>query len=166
MDHSQRVAALTVELARRMNVPDADLENIRRGALLHDIGKIAIPDSILLKPGPLTDAERDLMHQHPMFAMQMLQGIPFLRPAAEIPGCHHEQWGGTGYPRGLKGEEIPIGARIFAVVDVWDSLRSDRPYRSALSTQDAGEIIQKGAGAHFDPQVVEAFLQMLPALAA
>ena len=160
-DHSQRVAHLTVELARRMNVPSTDLENIRRGALLHDIGKIAIPDGVLLKPGPLSDDEMQLMRRHPTFAMQMLQGIPFLARAAQIPGGHHEKWDGSGYPCGLKGEEIPLGARIFAVVDVWDSLRSDRPYRLAMSTKEAETIIRMGVGSHFDPQVAQAFLEMM-----
>jgi putative nucleotidyltransferase with HDIG domain len=161
--HSLRVAQLTVQLAREMHLDQIDLENVRRGALLHDIGKMAIPDEILLKPGPLDAAEWTIMRQHPNHAIRMLQGISFLEPMLDIPFCHHEQWDGSGYPRGLKGEEIPIAARIFTVVDVWDSLTSDRPYRAALSRPQARQIVEVGSGKIFDPQVVQAFLKMLDA---
>lgn len=159
--HSVRVAELTVELARRMAVSPAQLENIRRGALLHDMGKMAMPDSILLKRGPLSEDEWKIMRQHPLFASQMLNDIPFLRPAVEIPACHHERWDGSGYPRGLAGEEIPISSRIFSVVDAWDSLCSGRPYRSAVPPEQAHEIIKTGAGSQFDPRIVAAFFEMM-----
>ena len=116
-----------MRLAQAMGINEAELVQIRRGALLHDIGKMAIPDSILLKPGPLTDDEWEIMRRHPVYAYELLSPIAFLHPALDIPYCHHEKWDGTGYPRGLKGEQIPLAARIFAVVDVWDALRSDRP---------------------------------------
>jgi putative nucleotidyltransferase with HDIG domain len=161
--HSLRVAQLTVQLAREMHLDQIDLEYVRRGALLHDIGKMAIPDEILMKPSSLDDSEWTIMRQHPNHAIRMLQGISFLQPMLDIPYCHHEQWDGSGYPRGLKGEEIPIAARIFTVVDVWDSLTSDRPYRAALSRQQARQIIEVGSGKIFDPQVVQAFLEMLDA---
>jgi putative nucleotidyltransferase with HDIG domain len=159
--HSLRVAQLTVQLATEMNLDQIHLEYFRRGALLHDIGKMAIPDEILLKPGPLDEAEWTIMRQHPNHAIQMLKGISFLQPMLDIPYCHHERWDGSGYPRNLKAEEIPIAARIFAVVDVWDSLTSDRPYRSALSAEQARRIIELGSGNIFEPQVVQAFLKML-----
>lgn len=159
--HSQRVVDLTLRLAHLMNVEDSQLEHIRRGALLHDIGKMAIPDEILRKPGPLTDAEWEIMRQHPNHAAQMLRGISFLEPAIDIPRHHHERWDGTGYPRGLKGEEIPIAARIFSVIDAWDSVLSDRPYRKAQTEPEALMILQEGRGTQFDPQVVDAFLEML-----
>lgn len=158
--HTQRVTVLTQRLARFMGVGDDELVHITRGALLHDIGKMAIPDSILLKPGPLTEAERELVKQHPKFAYDMLKRIEFLLPAIDIPYCHHEKWDGTGYPRGLKGEEIPFAARIFPVVDVWDALTSDRPYRQGLPMDEVKERIRADAGKHFDPHVVDAFLTM------
>lgn len=158
--HTQRVTVLTQRLARFMGVSDDDLVHITRGALLHDIGKLAIPDSILLKPGALTEAERELIKQHPKFAYDMLKRIEFLLPAIDIPYCHHEKWDGTGYPRGLKGEEIPFAARIFPVVDVWDALTSDRPYRKGLPVEEVKERIRADAGRHFDPRVVDAFLAM------
>jgi putative nucleotidyltransferase with HDIG domain len=159
--HSDRVASLTVRVARRLGVPEEDLVHIRRGALLHDIGKMATPDTILLKPGKLTEEERAIMEQHTTHAYEMLSPIEFLRPALDIPFCHHERWDGSGYPRGLKGEEIPLGARVFAVVDVFDALTSDRPYRSGWSRDKALEHICALAGSHFDPRVVEAFMQEL-----
>ncbi|MEJ5298993.1 MAG: HD domain-containing phosphohydrolase [Armatimonadota bacterium] len=159
--HSDRVASLTVRVARRLGVPEEDLVHIRRGALLHDIGKMATPDTILLKPGKLTEEERAIMEQHTTHAYEMLSPIEFLRPALDIPFCHHERWDGSGYPRGLKGEEIPLGARVFAVVDVFDALTSDRPYRSGWSRDRALEHICGLAGSHFDPRVVEAFMQEL-----
>jgi PAS domain S-box-containing protein/putative nucleotidyltransferase with HDIG domain len=162
--HSQRVAEMTLRLARAMGVPEADLVHIRRGALLHDIGKMGTPDSILYQPGPLSEEEWEIMRQHPVHAHDMLQPIPYLRSALVIPYCHHEKWDGTGYPRGLKEEQIPIAARIFAVVDVWDALRSDRPYRAAWTEEQVQEYIRSQAGKHFDPRVVEVFLEMGGAL--
>jgi putative nucleotidyltransferase with HDIG domain len=158
--HTQRVTVLTQRLARFMGVGDEELVHITRGALLHDIGKMAIPDSILLKPGALTEEERELVKQHPKFAYDMLKRIEFLLPAIDIPYCHHEKWDGSGYPRGLKGEEIPFAARIFPVVDVWDALTSDRPYRKGLPVDEVKERIRAEAGRHFDPRVVDAFLAM------
>jgi HD-GYP domain-containing protein (c-di-GMP phosphodiesterase class II) len=127
---------------------------------LHDIGKMAIPDSILLKPGQLTDDERQLIERHPVYAYEMLSPIEFLRPALDIPYCHHEKWDGSGYPRGLKGEEIPFAARIFPVIDVWDALTSDRPYRRALPHDEVRRMIRADSGKHFDPRVVEAFMEL------
>jgi putative nucleotidyltransferase with HDIG domain len=159
--HTQRVSELTLQLARGFGFSEMELEHIRRGALLHDIGKMGVPDEILLKPGKLTEAEWNVMRKHPEFAHEMLLPILYLRSALDIPYCHHEKWDGSGYPRGLKGEEIPLTARIFAVVDVWDALTSDRPYRSALSPQKALSYIREGSGKHFDPQVVTAFIALL-----
>ncbi len=156
--HTQRVTDMTVRLAVMMNVPEEMLVHIRRGALLHDIGKMGIPDSILLKPGPLTKGEWDIMHQHPVYAFDLLASIANLGPALEIPYSHHEKWDGSGYPQGLKGEQIPIAARIFAVVDVWDALRNDRPYRTAWPDERVIEYIRSESGKHFDPRVVESFL--------
>jgi putative nucleotidyltransferase with HDIG domain len=158
--HTQRVTVLTQRLARFMGVGDDDLIHITRGALLHDIGKMAIPDSILLKPGALTDEERELIKQHPKYAYDMLKRIEFLLPAIDIPYCHHEKWDGTGYPRGLKEENIPFAARLFPVIDVWDALTSDRPYRKGLPRDEVRDRIQADSGKHFDPRVVDAFLQM------
>ena len=134
---------------------------MRRGALLHDIGKLGIPDHILLKPDKLSEVEWAIMRQHPKHAFNMLMPINYLRPALDIPYCHHEKWNGTGYPRGLKGEDIPLVARIFAVVDVWDALRSDRPYRASWPAEKVREYIIEESGKHFDPQVVRAFLELL-----
>jgi putative nucleotidyltransferase with HDIG domain len=159
--HTQRVNELTLELARVFGFSEAERVHIRRGALLHDIGKMGVPDSILLKEGKLTSEEWEVMRKHPDFAHEMLLPITYLRPALDIPYCHHEKWDGSGYPRGLKGEEIPLTARIFAVVDVWDALTSDRPYRAAWSREKALKYICKGAGSHFDPRVVEAFVELL-----
>ncbi|KAF0109018.1 MAG: putative PAS/PAC sensor protein [Anaerolineaceae bacterium] len=160
--HTQRVAEMTMNLAREMGVPEKGSIHIRRGALLHDIGKMGVPDSVLLKAGPLTDEEWRIMRQHPDFACEMISPIAYLRPALDIPYCHHEKWDGTGYPRGLKGEQIPLAARIFAVVDVWDALRSDRPYRKGWPADKALQYIREQSGLHFDPQVVETFLRLLP----
>jgi diguanylate cyclase (GGDEF)-like protein/PAS domain S-box-containing protein/putative nucleotidyltransferase with HDIG domain len=157
--HSRRVTELTLRLAHAMGIPGAELVHVRRGALLHDIGKMGIPDRILHKPGPLTEEEWQVMRRHPQYAREMLQPVAFLRPALEIPYCHHERWDGTGYPRGLKGEEIPLAARIFAVVDVWDALRSDRPYRPAWSERRVCEHLRSLAGTHLEPVVVEVFLR-------
>lgn len=158
--HTQRVTVLTERLARSMGVRDEALIHIKRGALLHDIGKMGIPDGILLKPGQLTDEERKLIQKHPVYAYEMLSPIDFLLPAIDIPYCHHEKWDGTGYPRGLRGEEIPFAARIFPVIDVWDALISDRPYRKALPQEEVRRIIQADSGKHFDPRVVEAFMSL------
>jgi putative nucleotidyltransferase with HDIG domain len=158
--HTQRVTVLTERLAKFMGVKDEALEHIRRGALLHDIGKMAIPDGILLKPGKLTDEERAIVQRHPVYAFEMLSPIKFLVPALDIPYCHHEKWDGTGYPQKLRGEEIPLPARIFSVIDVWDALVSDRPYRRGLDPAEIRNHIRGQAGSHFDPTVVEAFLSM------
>lgn len=159
--HSQRVTEMTIELARTMGLDESELTHLRRGALLHDIGKLGVPDHILLKPGKLTDNEWEIMRKHPGFAYEMLTPIAYLRPALDIPHAHHEKWDGTGYPRGLKGEDIPLEARLFAVVDVWDALTSDRPYRLAWTKEKALEFIQEQSGKHFEPKVVEAFLTMI-----
>ena len=161
--HSRRVTEATLRLATEMNVPDWELPHIRRGALLHDIGKMAIPDSILHKPGKLTKEEWEIMHQHPIFAYQLLSKIDYLKPALDIPYYHHEKWDGTGYPFGLKGTQIPLAARIFAVIDVWDALLSDRPYRKAWKEEKVIAYIKDQAGKHFDPDVVRVFLNLLKA---
>ncbi|MCL4504522.1 MAG: GAF domain-containing protein [Chloroflexi bacterium] len=158
--HTQRVAEITTDLARLMGLSDAELVHVRRGALLHDIGKIAIPDKILNKPGPLNEGETADMRRHPQFAYEMLAPITFLHSAIDIPYCHHEKWDGSGYPRGLKGREIPLAARIFSVVDVWDALRSDRPYRGGWPEEQVIAYILTQSGAYFDPDVVEAFMRM------
>jgi len=160
--HAQRVTSMTLQLAREMELPDSELVQIRRGALLHDIGKMGIPDSILQKPGELTAEEWETMMKHPFYAFRMLSSISYLRTALEIPYCHHEKWDGSGYPRGLKGEQIPLPARIFAVVDVWDALTSDRPYRAAWPRVKAMLYIRKQAGVHFDPRVVDRFIKLDP----
>lgn len=162
--HSQRVVNLTIELAKLMNFEDAELINIQRGALLHDIGKMGIPDVILLKNGPLAPDEWMTMKQHPTLAYQMLSKIQYLIPCLDIPHYHHEKWDGTGYPSGLKGKDIPIAARIFAVVDVWDALTSDRPYRSAWSVEKAKEYIKDQSGKHFDPEIVRMFFDILESI--
>lgn len=159
--HSQRVTQLTVCLAQAMGMSSDEIVHIRRGAFLHDIGKMGIPDSILLKPGSLHDEEWAVMRRHPEYAYSMLSPIEFLRPALDIPYCHHEKWDGSGYPRGLRGDEIPLSARIFAVVDVWDALSFDRPYRKAWPREQVFAHLEEGAGQHFDPMVVGAFLKMM-----
>ena len=159
--HSQRVTEMTIKIAKAMGISETELVHIRRGALLHDIGKMGIPDSILLKPGPLTDEEWEIMYKHPVYAYEMLSSIAFLRPALDIPYYHHEKWDGTGYPRGLKGEQIPLSARIFALVDVRDALNSERPYRPAWPEGKVYEYIREHAGKHFDPKVVKVFLETL-----
>ncbi|MFO8036226.1 MAG: GAF domain-containing protein [Anaerolineales bacterium] len=159
--HSQRVSDLTIQLAKRLGVPEKKLPHIRRGALLHDIGKMAIPDDILQKKGPLSDQEWEIIKKHPLYAKEMLQSILYLKKALDIPLFHHERWDGKGYPKGLKGEHIPLPARIFAVVDVWDALISDRPYRSAWSKEKALSHIKEQSGKHFDPQIVAAFLDLI-----
>jgi len=159
--HTLRVAKMAVKLAESLGVGEEELVHIRRGALLHDIGKIGIPDDILLKPGELTEEEWEIMKQHPVFAYNMLSQIAYLKPALDIPYCHHERWDGTGYPRGLKGEQIPLAARIFAVIDVWDALLSDRPYRDAWPKDKVRDYIRAQSGTHFDPAVVEAFFEIV-----
>ncbi|MBK9964113.1 MAG: GAF domain-containing protein [Holophagales bacterium] len=156
--HTQRVKDMTLRLARAMGFPEDELIQIQRGALLHDIGKMGVPDGILLKPGPLTDEEWVLMRGHARLAFELLSPIAYLRPAIDIPYAHHERWDGSGYPRGLKGKEIPRAARTFAVVDVWDALRSDRPYRTGWPEEKVITYIEGLSGTHFDPEVVEAFL--------
>lgn len=156
--HTQRVTEMSLELADRMGMSEAEKADLRRGALLHDIGKMGVPDSILHKPGGLTESEWEIMRQHPIFAYQMLSPISYLKRAVEISYCHHERWDGTGYPHGLKGEEIPLAARVFAIVDVFDALTSDRPYRKAWSPEEAYRYIEAHAGTHFDPQIVKVFL--------
>jgi HD-GYP domain-containing protein (c-di-GMP phosphodiesterase class II) len=158
--HTRRVTELSLQLALRMGIKDSEVVNFERGALLHDIGKVGISDTILNKPGPLTDEEWVIMRQHPLNAFQLLSKSKYLIPALDIPYCHHEKWDGSGYPRGLKGEAIPLAARIFAVVDVWDALTSDRPYRKAWSQKKALDHIQEQSGKHFDPKVVSAFMAL------
>ncbi len=159
--HSQRVTETTLQLAKAMGFSNEKLVHVRRGALLHDIGKMGVPDGILLKPGSLTDEEWVSMRKHPQYAYDLLSPIAYLRDALDIPYCHHEKWDGTGYPRGLKGEAIPLAARIFAIVDVWDALRSDRLYRKAWDEEKVREYIQSLAGTHFDPNVVSVFLELM-----
>jgi len=160
LGHSERVTELTVRIGRKLGMRDAELVNARRGALLHDIGTLGIPDSILFKPTPLTDKEWEIMRLHPVYAYDLLTPIDSLRPASDIPYCHHEKWDGTGYPRGLKEEEIPLAARIFAMVDVWDQLRANRPYRRAWTIEEAREYIFQHTGTDFDPQVVDIFMKL------
>jgi PAS domain S-box-containing protein/putative nucleotidyltransferase with HDIG domain len=159
--HSQRVTEMTINIARALGMNEEELVHVKRGALLHDIGKMGIPDSILLKPGPLTEEEWKIMRLHPVYSHELLQPIAYLRTAIDIPYCHHEKWDGSGYPRGLKGEQIPLSARIFAVVDVWDALCSDRPYRPAWSREKAKEYIASLSGIQFDPKVIDVFSRML-----
>ena len=159
--HSQRVTNLTLQLAQAIGVSESELEHIRRGALLHDIGKMGIPDNILRKAGALSDEEWTIMRRHPQLAYEMLSPIAYLQNALDIPYRHHEKWDGTGYPHGLKGEEIPLAARIFAVADVYDALTSDRPYRPAWTKRKTTAYIRQQAGLHFDPKVVDIFLKMI-----
>jgi PAS domain S-box-containing protein len=157
--HTQRVTEMMIKLARDFGLPEEEMLHIRRGCLLHDIGKMGVPDHILLKPGELTEAEWAHMKTHPQYAYELLRPIDFLAPALDIPYCHHEKWDGSGYPRGLKGEEIPLAARLFAVVDVWDALRSDRPYRRAWSEEEASAYLREQSGKHFDPRIIEVFIK-------
>jgi putative nucleotidyltransferase with HDIG domain/PAS domain S-box-containing protein len=159
--HSSRVAEMTVKIAREIGIEGEELDHINRGAYLHDIGKMAITDNILLKPGKLTAEERTEMELHTSYAHDMLKEIKYLEPAIDIPLYHHEKWDGTGYPKGIKGEQIPQAARIFAVVDVWDALSSDRPYRKAWPQDKVISYIRSEAGTHFDPEMVEVFMKML-----
>ena len=162
--HTQRVTKLTCKIAKAMKLPEEEILYIRRGSLLHDIGKLGVPDDILHKDGPLTEEEWQIMHQHPQFAYNLLYPIEYLRTAMDIPYCHHERWDGTGYPRGLKETDIPLSARIFAVADVYDALTSDRPYRKAWSKEKALEYLQKETGTHFDPNIVEIFTREIQRL--
>jgi putative nucleotidyltransferase with HDIG domain len=159
--HTMRVTEMAERFARALGIDEAEIVHIRRGALLHDIGKMGVPDGILLKPGKLTDEEWEIMIKHPQFAYDMLVPIAYLKPALDIPYCHHEKWDGSGYPRGLKGEQIPLAARLFAIVDVWDALSSDRPYRKAWTKKKTVEHIKAGSGTHFDPKLVELFLSVV-----
>ncbi len=159
--HSQRVVQQTLRMAQALDVNPHEMIHIERGALLHDIGKMGIPDSILLKPGSLTDDEWQIMRQHPIYAYNLLSKIDYLKPALDIPYCHHEKWDGSGYPRKMKGEAIPLSARIFAIIDVWDALSSNRPYRPAWEKDAIVDYIKNQSGKHFDPQVVDAFLMLL-----
>jgi PAS domain S-box-containing protein len=159
--HSQNVTQMTLRLAKSLHISNEELVHIRRGALLHDIGKMGIPDNILLKPGPLTEDEWKVMKLHPTYAYQLLASIPYLRPALDIPYAHHEHWDGSGYPNGLKGDQIPLSARIFTIVDVWEALSSDRPYRKAWSPERIRDHLCEQKGKQFDPQVVDAFLDIL-----
>ena len=159
--HTQRVAAMTLRLAHAMGMSEDALGHIRRGALLHDIGKMAISDYILHKPGPLTDDETHIVRKHPGHAYDLLSPIPYLAQALDIPYCHHERWDGSGYPRGLQGEQIPLAARIFTVVDVWDAVTNDRIYHKRWGAQKAKEYIRSCSGSHFDPAVVDVFMRLL-----
>jgi putative nucleotidyltransferase with HDIG domain len=159
--HTQRVTALTLQLAQKIELSEKELVHIRRGALLHDIGKMGVPDRILLKPDKLTNDEWEIMRQHPIYAKNLLSSIEYLRPSIDIPFSHHEKWDGTGYPMGLKGEQIPLAARIFAVTDVYDALTSDRPYRPAWTREKTLEHIKSLSGTHFDPEIVDALLVLL-----
>ncbi|MCB9134810.1 MAG: PAS domain S-box protein [Anaerolineales bacterium] len=161
--HTQRVTEMTTELAAQMGFTGALLLHIRRGALLHDIGKMGIPDNVLRKPGPLNNDEWEIMRRHPVYAFQMLSPIEFLHPALDIPHHHHERWDGSGYPDRLKKEEIPLPARMFAIIDVWDALNSDRPYRKAWHPEKAIEYIKSQSGKHFDPQLVQIFMDFIAA---
>jgi response regulator RpfG family c-di-GMP phosphodiesterase len=161
--HTLRVTKMTIGVMKLAGVTEAELVHIRRGALLHDIGKMGIPDRVLLKPGPLTDDEKTIMQMHPIYAFELLSPIVYLQPALDIPYCHHEKWDGTGYPRGLKGEQIPFAARIFSIIDVFDALTSNRPYRNAWSKKKTIDYIKLMSGSQFDPKTVDLFLRfMLP----
>jgi HD-GYP domain-containing protein (c-di-GMP phosphodiesterase class II) len=159
--HSLRVVELTMQLAKKMRLPSDRFDHFRRGVLLHDIGKMGIPDSILCKPGPLTDAEKRVMQKHPVYARDLIKPISYLAPAVDIPYCHHEKWDGTGYPRGIQGDAIPFEARIFSVVDVWDAMRSKRSYREAIPETQVVEYLRTEKGRSFDPQIVDEFLNLL-----
>jgi len=158
-EHTRRVTAVTLDLARIYGIPKKEREHMRRGALLHDIGKIGFPDSILKKKGALTKDEWTVVHKHPQHAYELLNSIPHLRFSLDIPYCHHEKWDGTGYPRRLQGEQIPLAARIFSVVDVWDALLSNRSYRPAWKQKKVDHYLLEQSGKHFDPQVVSTFLE-------
>lgn len=160
-DHTRRVTKMTIQLARRLELPEGDMMNIRRGAQVHDIGKIAIPDMILLKTGKLTEDEWKVMRQHTLIAVDLLKLVPDFEPALVIPRSHHEKWDGSGYPDGLSGTDIPLPARIFALADVYDALTSDRPYRRAWSRADALRYIRSESGKHFDPALAPQFIRLM-----
>jgi HD-GYP domain-containing protein (c-di-GMP phosphodiesterase class II) len=159
--HTRRVTELTMRLAQFMNIREDELVNINRGVLLHDIGKMGVPDQILRKTGPLTETEWVEMRKHPQYAYDLLTPIPYLRPALDIPYCHHEHWDGSGYPRGLKATQIPLSARLFSIVDIWDALLSDRPYRNAWPRAKVLEYLNEISGTILDPTIVRAFLEMI-----
>ena len=156
--HSQRVTDKSIEIALKVGIKMEQIIHVRHGSLLHDIGKMAIPDSILFKPGPLSTYERHVMEQHPTYAYNLLSPIKYLKPALCIPYSHHERWDGTGYPQGLSGEAIPVEARVFSIVDVWDALTSDRPYRTAWPEDKARQYLWDNRSTQFDPELVEVFL--------
>jgi HD-GYP domain-containing protein (c-di-GMP phosphodiesterase class II) len=159
--HTRRVTEMTLQIAQALGIEPDRLEHVRRGALLHDVGIMGVHDRILLKPGPLTHEEWETMRKHPVYAYELLAPIDFLRPVLDIPYCHHEKWDGSGYPQGLCGERIPMPARAFAIVDVWDALTSDRPFRPAWSAEMASDHIRSQSGSHFDPRVVEEFMRLI-----
>lgn len=159
--HSRRVTETTIKIARALDIPEDELVHIYRGAILHDIGKMAVPDDILRKAGSLTNDELGIIRNHPEIARQLLEPIPYLRKAMEIPYCHHERWDGTGYPRGLKGREIPVAARIFAIADVWDAVQADRPYKKGWPREQAIQYIKDKTGTHFDPHIADVFLRLV-----
>jgi PAS domain S-box-containing protein len=159
--HTLRVIELTMRMAQKLGMKDEELVHVRRGAYMHDMGKIGIPDSILHKPSGLSADEWEVMRQHPKLAYEMLCSIEYLLPALDIPYCHHEKWDGTGYPQGLKGEEIPLAARLFAIVDVWDALTNERPYRDAWSREKTLDYIREQSGKHFDERIVKAFFEII-----
>ncbi len=159
--HSRRVTELCESLARKLRIKEEEIQIIRRGALVHDIGKMAIPDRILFKPGPLDDEERRIMQEHPSLATKMISGIPFLQPVSNIVYSHHEHWDGSGYPQGLRGEEIPLAARIFTIVDHWDALNSDRPYRKAWDKEQVISYLRENTGKIYDPAIIDVFLDLI-----
>jgi putative nucleotidyltransferase with HDIG domain len=159
--HSARVTELSTRLAYAIGCTEAEIEQLRSGAILHDIGKLAVPDNILLKPAKLDEAEMEIMQKHPLYGKQMLSGVSFLESAIPIVYCHHERWDGQGYPQGLKGEQIPLLARMFSIVDCWDALNSDRPYRQAWPQEKTVNYLKENAGSSFDPHIVEKFLQIV-----
>lgn len=159
--HTRRVTDMALHLGRAMGMSDAELVHVRRGALLHDVGKMGIPDRIMFKLAPLDEEEWEIMRQHPVYAYELLSPIANLELALDIPYCHHEKWDGTGYPRGLVGGQIPLAARVFAVVDVWDALHADRSYRRAWSATQVDDYIHEQTGTHFDPEVVQVFFKLL-----
>jgi len=161
--HSWRVRTYALRIAERMKLPHADRRVVEQAALLHDIGKIGVPDNILLKPGPLTETEWGVMRRHPEIGHQILASVPSLEKISTIVLTHHEHYDGSGYPKGIKGDQIPLGARVFAVADAYDALTSSRPYREATSIEDAMRIIKRDRGKYFDPRVVDAFLEITPA---
>lgn len=165
-EHILRVAEATVALANMAGIPERKIVHIRRGALLHDIGKIGIPDRILLKPDKLTDEEWEIMRKHPLYAYDLFHPVDYLRSSLSIPYSHHEKWDGTGYPQGLEGEHIPLPARLFAVVDVWDTLSFDRVYRKAWPREKIMAYIKQQSGAQFDPAVVDLFFRAKKDLAS